>query len=177
MPLYNPPGKDFFDELNDVNIDFPNLTPNAVVGWDGNSSWANIGEQSSWDSVLNNLDEDLTDPKTVTAFFFRIGDMVHVDFDTFLDDITSFGTSGLTVTLPYPSAMHMDFWGGTLHDTNSPDEYYSIKGHLEQGSDIMELWFIDNDKDEPLKNGTPITLSTADRIHFNGWYRRETPGS
>jgi hypothetical protein len=175
MPLYNPPGGGggFFDELEDVTIDYPNLNPYSLVGWDGQNSWTNIGGRVEWIPTLNTTDNNLTPEVTRFGLAYAIAELVWISVDFPLEDVTDFGTGALTLTLPFTSGVHTDMWGGTLHDTNSPDEYYSIKGHLEQNSDIMELWFIDNDKDQQLTATSPVTLNNTDRIHISGWYFRD----
>jgi hypothetical protein len=127
-------------------------------------------QTGTWEGELNNTGLNLSPVKSFTGLWAKLEDLVHIEVDITLSGITSFGNTGLTITLPFESVRHMDFWGGTLHDTNTPTEYYSIKGHLEVGSSVMQLWFIDSDKDEPLTPTNPITLNSTDRIHLNGWY-------
>jgi hypothetical protein len=175
MPLYNPAGGGFFDELGDVFIDYPNLAPFSLVGWDGQNSWTNIGGRAEWIPTLDTTNNDLTPEVTRFGFSYAIGELVWMYVDFPFEDVTGFGTGTLTLTLPFTSGVHSDLWGGTLHDTNSSDEYYSIKGHIEQGSNIMQLWFIDNDKDTELTATNPVPLNSTDRLHISGWYFRDLP--
>jgi hypothetical protein len=105
-----------------------------------------------------------------TGSYFDYGRMVVVQITVPMTNVTNFGTGGYSVTLPKPSATHTDGWGGTIHDT-STGNFYSIKAHLEVGSNVATLWYISGaGQDEVFDYNSPFNLATNDLFHINFIY-------
>ena len=112
----------------------------------------------------------------ITGSFNRFGNMVHfsilVDFDT----ITNFGTGQYYLTLPYPARVAYQFRDGCLHDVSAGTEYF-ISGHVNAGSDILQLNTADKVasgvQDVDFTSTVPVTLTTADSFHIAGTYEIE----
>jgi len=105
-----------------------------------------------------------------TGSYFDYGRMVVVQITVPMTNVTNFGTGGYSVTLPKPSATHSDGWGGTIHDT-STGNFYSVKAHLEVGSNVATLWYISGaGQDEVFDYNSPFNLATNDLFHINFIY-------
>jgi hypothetical protein len=106
-----------------------------------------------------------------TAF----GNQVFVNINILFSGVTNFGTGQYSVTLPFISAKHQDVFAGSVHD-QSANQHWSIKGHLNAGSNVMSLWFLSSQgnklRDEPFKYNDPITLDTTDQFHLSFNYEK-----
>lgn len=112
-----------------------------------------------------------------TATYTRFGDMIHFAYSADFANITSFGTGQYFMTLPYDTARPYTFNGGSLFDAGS-GTVYSIIGLVDQGSDIMTLWYIkSNGETEAFEHNKPITLTTADSFEISGTYELALSGS
>jgi hypothetical protein len=93
-----------------------------------------------------------------------------------MSNITNFGTGQYFVKLPFVSKHGDMFREGCLHDTDTNRQYH-ISGHVDAGSDIVELYTTDisgqNLYDFPFNQSEPITLSTADTFHISGTYSHD----
>ena len=106
-----------------------------------------------------------------TGTYLQYGKMVQVNLYVPFTFVTLFGTGQYSVTLPFAAARHTDVFAGSIHNSGTPTEHYSLKGHLSEGSTDMTLWYISGaSKDEPFKQGYPITLNTADLFHMSFIY-------
>jgi hypothetical protein len=103
----------------------------------------------------------------------QFGKMVFCFLNVPFSNVTNFGTGQYSINLPFPSAHHTDIWGGTIHNTSSQD-FYSLKGHANQGSSTMELWAIASTlKDERFRSNYPIALATEDSFHMSFVYEAD----
>jgi len=108
-----------------------------------------------------------------TATYTRFGDMVHFAYSVDFTNITSFGTGQYFMTLPYDARRPYTFNGGSLTD-DSGGTIYSIIGRVDEGSNVMTLWYLkSNGETEPFEHNKPITLTTADRFDITGTYELE----
>jgi len=112
----------------------------------------------------------------ITGSFNRFGNMVHFSIQVDFDNITSFGTGQYYLTLPFPARVAYQFRDGCLHDA-SASRSYSISGHVNAGSDILQLFTTDSQGnrifDFAFSQGEPVTLTTADSYHIAGTYEIE----
>jgi hypothetical protein len=105
-----------------------------------------------------------------TGKYYRIGSLVYVQLRINMTYVTNFGTGAWSVTLPIPATHHEDVYGGSVHDISS-GHIYSIKGHVNENSDVMSLWYVDSAvRDEPVLHNKPINFTTEDFLHIAGWY-------
>jgi len=129
-------------------------------------------EPTAWTPVLSGTGFSQTS-NPATGTYMQYGKMVVVYLNVPFANTTSFGTGPYSVSLPFPSAHHTDIWGGTIHNTSSED-FYSLKGHLDAGDSVMELWAMASTlKDEPFKFNYPISLQTEDSFHMSFIYESE----
>jgi hypothetical protein len=112
----------------------------------------------------------------ITGSFNRFGNMVHFNIQVDFDTITSFGTGQYYLTLPFPARVPYQFRDGCLHDISTGRDYH-ISGHVNEDSDILELFTTDltgqNLYDFPFTPTVPVTLSTEDNFHIAGTYEIE----
>jgi hypothetical protein len=110
-----------------------------------------------------------------TGFYVKIGNLVTVQIDVVLTNVSNFGTGGYSLTLPLASKYHTDVYGGSIHDVvNQGIDHYSIKGHLSDGSTSMTLFSIGSSgKDEVFDHNSPIVLSVSDGFHMSFSYIAE----
>jgi len=113
------------------------------------------------------------------AFYGRytlIGNLCYFSYQVEFTNITNFGTGQYFIDLPFPTLKPFLTRGGCLHDDNNGDQYH-VTGHAEAGSETMELFVSDkvgsNIEDVPFKQGTPITLTTSDTFHIEGFYEAD----
>jgi hypothetical protein len=105
-----------------------------------------------------------------TGTYIKMNDLVHINMNIPLTNVTNFGTDQYYVLLPFASSVHSDVWGGTIHDTNVGD-FYSIKGHIDQGSRLLSLWYVSSiAKDEPMDYNSPFPLDNTDLFHMSFMY-------
>jgi hypothetical protein len=106
-----------------------------------------------------------------TGDYMKYGRMVVVNLFVPFTNVVNFGTGQYSVTLPFPANNHTDVFAGSIHNTGSTTDHYSLKGHLDAGSSQMTLWYISGaSKDEPFDHNSPITLNTTDLFHMSFIY-------
>jgi hypothetical protein len=109
-----------------------------------------------------------------TGDYFRVGKIAFVNLEVPFSATTDFGTGQYSITLPFESAKHTDVFGGSIHNTGSPTQFYSIKGHLEPGSNLMSIWYISGTSlDQEFNRSAPITLNNTDLFHMSFTYEIE----
>jgi hypothetical protein len=110
-----------------------------------------------------------------TGTYIKIGNFIQIQISVDFDNVSNFGTGQYSLTLPFPSKYHTDVYGGSIHDVvNQGIDHYSIKGHLESGSSVINIWDISSSgKDEPFDHNSPIVLTTADLFHMSFSYISE----
>jgi hypothetical protein len=102
--------------------------------------------------------------------YIKNGKLVFVYIDVELDNVTNFGTGQYTLSLPFAPAFHSDAYAGTLHKyVDGVPSYYSLKGHLFPNQPTVYLWTIAT-PDQGFYQGSPVTLTTADRFHISFVY-------
>lgn len=108
-----------------------------------------------------------------TARYIKNGKLVFVYVDVQLDNVTNFGTGQIKLGLPFAPAFHSDAYAGTLHKyVDGQPTFYSLKGHIFPNDPTIYLWTISN-PDQPLLQGSPVALTTDDRIHISFIYECE----
>lgn len=108
-----------------------------------------------------------------TGKYIEQGKLVTVYLNIPFSSTTNFGTGQYSIKLPFVSQNHTDMWAGTLHNTSSQD-FYSLKGHINAGSDIMTIWALASTlKDEPFKYNYPIVLDQTDLFHMSFTYEMQ----
>jgi hypothetical protein len=106
-----------------------------------------------------------------TGSYIKIGNLVQVQIDVNLTEVLDFGTGQYSITLPFPSLYHTDVFGGSVHDVGSGVTHYSLKGHLEDNSDVATLWTLSgSSQDQPFNNNAPVNLTTSDKFHMSFSY-------
>jgi hypothetical protein len=105
--------------------------------------------------------------------YTRVGNIVFTNLSVPFTSVTNFGTGQYSVTLPFPSARHSDVIGGSLHDT-STGRFYTVKGHLEENSNLMSIWYISGTGlDDAVDYNSPFSLDTTDLFHMSFVYEAE----
>lgn len=104
-----------------------------------------------------------------TGSYIKTGDLVLVEIDVEMTNITNFGTGQYFLDLPYPTKQDISF-SGVLHDV-SLNHYYSMTGIAEAGSDRVLLFYTGpNGHLVPFEQGSPRTLQTVDYFSLHGTY-------
>jgi len=99
-----------------------------------------------------------------------IGNLCHFAIHVDMDNILTFGTGQYFMKLPFPSNHNIILSDGCLHD-ESTGHQYSILGHVQEGSDIMELYAVgSNGQHVPFSDSDnhPIKLTNLDSFHIAG---------
>jgi hypothetical protein len=105
--------------------------------------------------------------------YLRYGRMIVANLFVPFTNVTDFGTGQYQVTLPFAANFHTDVYAGSIHNTNA-NSHYSLKGHLNDDSNIMTLWYISGaSKDEPFVRNAPIQLATDDLFHMSFIYETD----
>jgi hypothetical protein len=106
-----------------------------------------------------------------TGTYIKIGNLVQVYLDVNFTNVTNFGSGQYSLTLPHPSKYHADVYGGSIHNTGSTTDHYSLKGHLLPTSSTMTLWYISgSSQDQIFDHNSPINLVTTDKFHMSFSY-------
>lgn len=101
--------------------------------------------------------------------YVKVGDLVTVEISVEMTNITSFGTGQYFLDLPFPTKQEVSF-SGVLHDV-SGNEYYSMTGIAEEGSDRVLLFYTgSNGQLLSFEQGSPRTLQTVDHFSLHGTY-------
>jgi len=112
----------------------------------------------------------------VVGSYTRFGNMIHFTIKVTFTNITSFGTGRYYLTLPYNSSHAYFVRAGCLHDA-SAGTTYSVGGHINEGSNVLELYAQDKVasgvQDVAFTSTFPVTLTTADSFHISGSYEIE----
>ena len=115
-------------------------------------------------------------PTAIVGSYTRFGNMVHFAIKVTFTSITNFGTGRYYLTLPYNTAHAYFMREGCLHDA-SAGTTYPIGGHLNEGSNVLELYSMDKVssgvQDVAFTSTYPVTLATADSFHISGTYEIE----
>lgn len=145
--------------------------PTGATGPTGPAGTVNIlVNPTSWTPVLSGTGFTQSS-NPATGNYYKVGNMVFTSIYIPFTNVTNFGTGQYSVTLPFNAARHTDIFGGSIHNTGSPTTFYSIKGHLEPGSNSMGLWYISSTAlDQPITHAAPITLNVTDLIHMSFVY-------
>lgn len=104
--------------------------------------------------------------------YVRIGDVVTVQIDVTLANVTDFGTGQYFLTLPFNSRYHTDVYGGSVHKIVGPTtNHHSLKGHLSPAGNVVSIWDLGAAaQDEQFDHNSPVILTTADRFHMSFTY-------
>jgi hypothetical protein len=101
--------------------------------------------------------------------YVKVGDLVTVEINVEMTNITSFGTGQYFLDLPFPTKQDISF-NGVLHDV-SANHYYSMTGIAEAGEDRVLLHYTgSNGQLKPFQQGDPRTLQTVDHFSLHGTY-------
>jgi hypothetical protein len=104
-----------------------------------------------------------------TGRYVKMGDLVTVEINVEMTNITSFGSGQYFLDLPFPTKQDISF-SGVLHDV-SANNYYSMVGIAEAGEDRVLLHYTaSNGQLEPFQQGHPRTLQTVDHFSLHGTY-------
>ena len=113
------------------------------------------------------------------AFYGRytlIGNMCYFSYQVVFTNITNFGTGQYFMDLPVPALKPVMMRNGCLHDANTGHQYH-ISGHVNEGETRMNLFTTDRQGnrvyDFPFAQGEPVTLTTADTFHIEGFYEAD----
>lgn len=101
--------------------------------------------------------------------YVKVGDLVHVEIEVHMTNITSFGTGQYFLDLPFPAKQDISLVG-VLHDVSGND-YYPMTGMAEAGTDRALLFYTgSNGHLVPFEQGSPRTLETIDHFSLTGTY-------
>ena len=104
-----------------------------------------------------------------TGSYIKTGDLVAVEINVEMTNITNFGTGQYFLDIPYPTKQDISF-SGVLHDV-SANNYYMMTGIAEAGGDRVLLYYSgSNGQLEPFQQGSPKTLQTVDHFSLHGTY-------
>jgi hypothetical protein len=144
--------------------------PTGATGATGPTGPAVNPQPTTWTPVLSGTGF-VQSPNGATGNYFRVGKIAFVNVTVPFANTTNFGTGQYSLTLPFAAEKHTDVFGGSIHNTGSPTTFYSIKGHIEPGSNLMSIWYISGTSlDEPFTHSSPITLNTTDLFHMSFMY-------
>lgn len=104
-----------------------------------------------------------------TGTYFQIGQLVHVEIDVQMTNITSFGTGQYFLDLPFVTKQDIAL-SGILHDV-SGNIYFMMTGIVEAGEQRALLYYTgSNGQLAPFQQGSPRTLETVDHFSLHGTY-------
>ena len=116
---------------------------------------------------------------TGDAFFGRytlIGNLCYFSYQVVFTNISNFGTGQYFMNLPFPTLKPLLTRNGCLHDTSTGNQFH-ISGHAFEGTSRMDLFSSDkvgsSVQDVQFEQGSPITLTTADTFHIEGFYEAD----
>lgn len=132
---------------------------------------ATFPSPTNWTPVMNTVNGDFVQTlNPATGTYMKYGRMVVVNLFIPFSQTTNFGTGQYVVTLPFTATFHQDVVAGSLHNTNA-SAHYTVKGHLNDGSNEMTIWYISGtSKDEPFTATSPISVATDDLFHMSFIY-------
>jgi hypothetical protein len=106
----------------------------------------------------------------ITGKYMKINRLVHFEIQVDFDNILTFGTGQYFLTLPFEVCCNYQLRDGCVHD-DSAGRQYSIGGHADLNSDVIELNYIGtNGRDEAFEHNQPFVLDVADNFHIAGTY-------
>ena len=112
----------------------------------------------------------------ITGYYTKVGNLVfvrlRVECTKFRNSSNTFtpGTGTFTCTLPFESVAHAGVIGGMYHDDSS-GKRHMIMGQVEQGSNVLTFYHLDNQVEmEPVDHTHPVAMAAADFWHLEGWY-------
>jgi hypothetical protein len=112
----------------------------------------------------------------VTGDHTVFGSQVFVNLNVLFTGVSNFGTGQYSITLPFTAAKHQDVFAGSVHDAGSPIVHWSLKGHLDAGSNVMTLWYLSAQgnklRDASFQYNDPFTLTTSDQFHLSFNYEK-----
>jgi hypothetical protein len=146
------------------------LGPTGAQGPTGSTGpAAQFPNSINWTPVLSGTGFSQSS-NAATGTYTRFGNLVFTNLNVPFSSATSFGTGQYSVTLPFASAKHTDIIGGSLHDT-STGRFYTIKGHLDENTLTMSIWYISGTGlDDGLDYNSPFLLDTTDLFHMSFTY-------
>jgi hypothetical protein len=148
----------------------------ASKGADGDPASIDTGTTTinSYSPVWSGTGLDINPTAPVppaTGSYIKIGNLVQVQIEVNFTEVLDFGTGQYSITLPFPSLYHTDVFGGSVHDVGSGVTHYSLKGHLEDNSDVATLWTLSgSSQDQPFNHNAPVNLTTSDKFHMSFSY-------
>jgi hypothetical protein len=102
-----------------------------------------------------------------------VGNIISFNIDVSFGNILTFGTGQFYLKLPFPSHDNRLLSDGCLHDILNNNDQYSIVGHVNAGSDILELFSItSNGRQNPFTKQVPVHLNNEDNFHISGVYEK-----
>jgi len=115
-------------------------------------------------------------PEAFTGRYILLGTLCYFSYQIDFDLITDFGTGQLSMNLPFPTLENMITREGNLNDASEGTQYH-ITGLASSGSSQLNLFFSDKVssgvQDNAFRQGFPITLTTADSFHIEGFYEAD----
>jgi hypothetical protein len=108
-----------------------------------------------------------------TGYYQKIGKSIFFTIRVNCTTVTNFGTGGYNVTLPFTPDNHYIFQNGGIHHA-ALTRHYTFTGDCNESSSTLELLTLRQHGTDlyldPLKQGTPVTLNTADYFYISGTY-------
>lgn len=145
--------------------------PEGPQGEQGPAGDSGVTPITSFVVVGGTLDTQPTfngDP-LFTGSYVKVGELVTVEINVEMTNITNFGTGQYFLDLPFPTKQDISF-SGVLHDV-SANSYYSMTGIAEAGSDRVLLFYTgSNGQLVSFEQGSPRTLQTVDHFSLHGTY-------
>lgn len=128
----------------------------------------------AWTPQMRDSSEQFTQGSNQSVgYYYNFGKLIFIHIEYSLANVSNFGTGQLVIQLPFTALREADVFGGTLHD-ESTSLQYSIKGHVNSGTNVMTLWSISTDttdaRDQAFTAQSPFSLSTEDSVHLSFWY-------
>ena len=150
--------------LNDASVPSNQI---ATIGDIANT----VSSVTSYNPVWSGTGLTYTGTPAVGSYV-RIGDVVTVQIDVTLANVTDFGTGQYSLTLPFNSRYHTDVYGGSVHKIVGPTtNHHSLKGHLSPAGNVVSIWDLGAAaQDEQFDHNSPVILTTADRFHMSFTY-------
>jgi len=154
-----------------------NNTEDYMEYWNG-TEWVVFGDDNlgvpviSYSPVWSGTGLAFTGTPAVGRYS-RVGKMITFYIKVNCTTVTNFGTGGYYLTLPFAPFNNFVFRNGGLHDT-SANVHYSILGDSSSASASIELLYSKSQgshvEDSPFKQGSPLSLATADFFYISGTY-------
>lgn len=156
---------------------FYNTYANQVTYWNG-TEWVVLADDNFGVPVISYTPTWSGTGLTYTGTpavgqYSRVGKMITFYIKVNCTTVTNFGTGQYLLTLPFAPFNNFVFRNGGLHDT-STNVHYSILGDSNASSTSIELLYSKSQgshvEDSAFKQGSPLTLATADYFYLSGTY-------